>query len=288
MRYRLSAVASLSDSEQLHSLLQVTAPREWAVVAAVLVLVSGVALWGVFGSMEQAVFVDCLVVRPGVRHAVVSGVTGTVTSVSASAGDAVGSGDVLARVRQPEVERDLRIAEARLDRLELEFAAVGGQAVPPRLAAAREEVADLRAALEAGGVVAAPRAGEVESLSLVAGGAVAADVEVGQLRAGPDAPLEVVAFVPASAAVEEGQTAWVSPSGGGAAVAAGVGTLDGALPAAPAWLVRLGAAGDAGSGRLVRFALDAEAAGLGPGACSARVVTDRHAPILLLAPSGGD
>ena len=128
MRYRLSAVAAMSDREQLHTLLQVTAPREWAVVAAVLVLVSAVAVWGVLGTVERAVFADCLVLRPGVRHMVLSGLAGTVTDVLAAPGDTVAAGDVLARVRQPEVERELRIAEARLERLEREPRAAGGAA----------------------------------------------------------------------------------------------------------------------------------------------------------------
>ena len=289
MKFRLSAVASMSDSERLHSLLQVTAPREWAVVTAVFVLVAGVAAWGVLGTVERAVFADCVVVRPGARNTVVSGVAGTVTDVLVSPGDAVAAGDVLARVRQPAVERDLRIAEARLDRLELEFAAIGGVTVPPSLVAARDGVADLRAALDAGGIVTTPWAGEVEFASLTPGGAVAAGAEVAQVRTGPDAPLEVLAFVPASAAVEEGQAASVRPSNGGsAAFDARVGRPGDVVPAAPGWLANLGAGPTAESGRLLRLAVDAEAAGLAPGGCQARVVTARHAPVLLLAPAGID
>ena len=291
MRYRLSAVAAMSDREQLHTLLQVTAPREWAVVAAVLVLVCAVAAWGVLGTVERAVFADCLVVRPGVRHMVLSGLAGTVTDVLVAPGDTVAAGDVLARIRQPEVERELRIAEARLERLERGFPAAGGAAVPPALAAARDAVADLRTALDAGGVVTTPWAGELEFSGLAAGAALVADAEVAQVRAGPGAPLEVLAFVPASAsaAVEEGQAARVRPIGDGAVTAgARVARRGEVVPAAPAWLVNLGAAAAAGPGRLLQFALDADA-GAGspaPGGCSVRVVTARHAPLLLLAPPG--
>ena len=293
MRFRLSAVAAMSDREQLHTLLQVTAPREWAVVAAVFVLVSAVAAWGVLGTVERALFADCLVLRPGVRNMVVSGVAGTVTDVLVSSGAAVAAGDVLARVRQPDVERDLRIAEARLDRLEIEFAAAGGGAVPPSLAAARDAVADLRTALDAGGVVTTPWAGELEFSSLVPGGALAADSEVAQVRAGPDAPLEVLAFVTAfgSDAVEEGQAAQVrSADDGSVTVGARVERPGDVVPAAPAWLVNLGAEAAAESGRLLRFApdLDAGGGGLAPGGCSVRVVTARHAPVLLLAAPGTD
>ena len=287
MRYRLSAVAMMSDREQLHTLLQVTAPREWAVVAAVLVLVSAVAAWGVFGTVERALFADCLVLRPGVRHMVVAGVAGTVTEVLAAPGDAVAAGDVLARVRQPDVERGLRIAEARLERIELDFPAVGSAAVPPQLAAARDAVADLRTALDAGGVVTTPWAGELEFSSLVPGVALAAGAEVAQVRAGPGAPLEVLAFVPASAsaAVEEGQAAQVRPAGGGSVTAgARVARRGDVAPAVPAWLINLGAGAAAESGRLLRLALDAADASPAPGGCSVRVVTARHAPLLLLAP----
>ena len=289
MRFRLSAVVMMSDREQLHTLLQVTAPREWAIVAAVLVLVSAVAAWGVFGTVERAVFADCLVLRPGVRHMVVAGVAGTVTEVLAAPGDAVAAGDVLARVRQPDVERDLRIAEARLERIARDFPAAGGAAVPPQLAAARDAVADLRTALDAGGVVTTPWAGELEFSSLVPGRALAADAEVAQVRAGPGAPLEVLAFVPASAAVEEGQAARVLAAGDAPVTAdARVARRGGVVPAVPAWLVNLGAGAAAESGRLLQLALDAGAASPAPGACSVRVVTARHAPLLLLAPPVAD
>ena len=287
MRFRLSAVAAMSDREQLHSLLQVTAPREWAVVTAVLVLVSGVAAWGVLGTVERAVFADCVVLRPGVRHMVVSGVAGTVTDVPVPPGDVVSAGDVLARVRQPDVERDLRIAEARLDRLELEFEAIGGRTVPPSLSAARDAVADLRAALDAGGVVTTPWAGELETSSLAPGGAVAAGSEVAQVRAGPDGPLEVLAFVSASAsaAIEEGQTARVrAADGGSGSVGARVERPGDVVPAVPAWLANLGVGPAAGPGRLLRFALDAGAESPAAGRCTVRVVTARHAPVMLLAP----
>ena len=290
MRFRLSAVAMMSDREQLHTLLQVTAPREWAVVSAVLVLVSAVAAWGVLGTVERVLFADCLVLRPGVRHMVISGVAGTVTEVLASPGDAVAAGDVLARVRQPDVERDLRIAEARLQRIETEFPPAADGAVPAQLAAARDAVADLRTALDAGGVVTTPWVGELEFSRLVPGGALAADSEVAQIRSGTDTPLEVLAFVPASAsaAVEEGQTARVHSTGDGSAtVGARVGRPGAVVPAVPTWLVNLGA-GRAESGRLLRFALDAGGASPTPGGCSVRVVTARHAPLLLLAPPVAD
>ncbi len=291
MRFRLTAIAALSEREQLHSLLQVTAPREWVVLTAVLVLVAGVAGWGVLGTVERAIFADCVVVRPGVRHTVVSGVTGTVTDVLVAPGDAVDAGDVLARVRQPDVERDLRIAEARLERLELEFEVIGGRAAPPSLSAARDAVADLRAALDVGGVVTTPWAGELEFSSLISGGALAADSAVAQVRAGPDAPVEVLAFVPASAsaAVEEGQVARVRSTGGGSvAVGARVERPGDLLPAVPAWLANLGAGPDGESGRVLRFALDAGAESPAPGGCRVRVVTARHAPVWLLAPPGTD
>ena len=291
MRFRLKAVAVMSDREQLHTLLQVTAPREWAVVTAVLVLVSAVAAWGVLGTVERVLFADCLVLRPGVRHMVISGVAGTVTEVLVSPGDAVAAGDVLARVRQPDVERDLRIAEARLRRIETEFPPAADGAVPAPLADARDAVADLRTALDVGGVVTTPWVGELEFSRLVPGGALAADSEVAQIRSGPDAPLEVLAFVPASAsaAVEEGQTARVRSTGDGSAtVGARVGTAGDVVPAVPTWLVNLGAGAAAESGRLLRFAPDAGGAVPPPGGCSVRVVTARHAPLLLLAPPVAD
>ncbi len=279
----------MSDSERLHSLLQVTAPREWAVLAAVFALVSALGLWGVFGTVERLVSADCLVAPPGVRHAVVSPAAGAVTAVEASAGDVVDRGGVLARIGLPAVERDLRIAESRLESLELQVEAAGGGGPTPRLDELRERAAELRSTVEAGGVIGSPVSGVLEVLRLAEGSPVAEGGAVGWVRAPSPGPSEVFAFVPEADAPDGGEPAWVGPASGGRALPAVVREPAAAAPAPPAWLVDLGLLRDpaSGPGRLVSLA---PAAGPPPpsGPCRARIVAGTHAPILLLAPSGAD
>lgn len=286
MRYRLSAVASMSDNERLHSLLQVTAPREWAVLAAVAALISALVLWGVFGTLEDVVDAPCAVVPPGVRHAVVSPAAGAVRTVGAVPGDPVDQGAVLARIGLPAAERELRIEESRLESIELQAETAGSRAATPRLDALRERVDLLRAEVAAGGVIGSPIAGVLEVLRLGEGSPVADGQAVGWVRAPDPGPPAVLAFVPEDDSPAGGEPARVSSASGGRAVPA---VVRGPVPAAsapPAWLVDLGLLGDsaAGPGRLV--ALDPADEVPPSGACRARIVVGTHAPILLLSPAG--
>ena len=289
MLFRLRAASALSDPERLHTLLQVTSPREWILVAVTGVFFLMVLLWAVFGSIERTASLPCLVVPSGARHTVVSGVTGTVVEAVAAVGDRLEAGAALARLRQPEIDRELAIARARVARLASESAdgAAGGGA----LTAARAVVRDLEEVVAAGGVVTTPWAGVVEYLAFIEGDAVASGEPVAQVVAGSDDSFDVVAFghPDASRAVESGHPGFVRGAAGAIVHEASVAGAGPVLPAPPAWLRRLGldaAASLSGPGRLISFSPEGAPFSLPPGPCNVLVVTDEHAPIRLLLPSG--
>ena len=289
MLFRLRAASALSDPERLHTVLQVTSPREWILVAASGVFFLAVLLWAVFGSIERTASLPCLVVPSGARYAVVSGVTGTVVDAAAAVGDRIEAGAVLARLRQPEIDRELAIARARAARLASESAAGGSGG--GTLAAARAAVRDLEEVAAAGGVVTTPWAGVVEYLAFVEGDALASGEPVAQVVAGPGGSFDVVAFgrPDASRGVEPGHPAFVRASAGGVVHEASVAGAGSVLAAPPAWLGRLGldaAASLSGPGRLISFSPEGATFPFPPGACNVLVVTGEHAPIRLLLPSG--
>ena len=284
--YREQAIVSQGKTERLDVLLQVTAPHEWAILAGLALVLLGVGAWSVFGSIERRLTTECLLVRPGDRHAVLAELSGTVADVLVDTGDAVQSGQAVARVRRPELRRSIRIARARIDALETRPAG-------EQLRAAREELADLEMIEEIGDVIVSPYTGEVTALALTPGQPVAAGAEVARIRTGPAGRMEAVAFVgPADGAqVAVGMAAQVlvpAPAGRGVSVLqADVMGVSARPTTAPAWFAGLGfPAPD--HGHLVRLSLRSEPdRTLADGApCRIDVVTLRQAPIRFMAGAG--
>ena len=286
--FREEAIASHGKTERLDVLPQVTAPHEWAVLAGLTLVLLGVGAWSVFGTIERRLTAECLLVRPGDRRAVLAELSGTVAEVLVSTGDAVRSGQAVARVRRPELRRSIRIARARIDALD---ARAAGER--ERLRGARAELADLEMTEAVGDVIVSPWAGTVTTLALTPGQPVAAGAVVAWVRTGTADGMEAVAFIaPAQAAgVAAGLTARVlvpAPDGRRPSVLAADLREVAARPAAsPGWLAAFGLAAPDG-GHLVRLSLrsapDRTLADGDP--CRLDVVTRRQAPIRFLARVG--
>ena len=292
--YREEAVVHRWKAESLDDLLRVTAPHEWAIVAALAAVLLGVVAWGLLGSVERTLSADCVLARPGERRATVAGVSGTVVDVLVRARDTVEPGQAIARVRLPEVDRQARIARARVDVLEAQLAGAPGPG--SRLRAARAELRELNAAAEAGGLIVSPHAGEVTALDIVPGQAVAAGTQVAEVRTGGDHRLQAVALVdPASARrLDAGMAARVLvPADVGRGETrvwdAGVGEVSSRPVAATGWLARLGLPLHA-RGHLIRLDFEPPPAlGTMEGQpCRLQVVMQRHPPVSLLLPVGSD
>ena len=286
--FREEAIASYGKTERLDVLPQVTAPHEWVVLAGLTLVLLGAGAWSVFGSIERRLTAECLLVRPGDRRAVLAELSGTIAEVLVDAGDTVRSGQAVARVLRPELRRSMRMARARIAALE---AGSAGE----RLRAARAELAELELVEAVGDVIVSPHAGEVTTLSLAPGQAVAAGTEVARVRAGSAAGMEAVAFIaPAQAAqLSAGMKARVlasGPDGGRPSVLEADLREVSARPApAPGWFA--GFAFPAPDlGHLVRLSLrsapDRTVADGEP--CRVDVVTRRQAPIRFLARAGSD
>ena len=284
--FREQAIESQGKTERLDVLLQVTAPHEWVIVAGLALVLLGAGAWSMFGSIESRLTTECLLVRPGDRRAVLAELSGTVAEVLVDTGDAVRSGQAIARVRRPELRRSIRVARARVAALETQ---------PPgdRLRTTRAELADLEMIEAVGDVIVSPFAGEVTALAMTPGEPVAAGAEVARIRMGSAGSLEAVAFVaPAQAAqLAAGMAARVlaaTPDGRGMSVLeADLLEISARPTAAPGWFAGLGfPAPD--RGHLVRLPLrSAPERALADGApCQLDVVTGRWAPIRFLARAG--
>lgn len=293
--FREEAVARLSRPEPLDHRLQVTAPREWMVLAGVGLSLLALLVWGVWGSVERSLAVDAVLVRPGERAAVTSPVSGDVVEILAEIGDTVDAGQAIARVRPAEARREARIARSIVDAAEEGLRRAGDAAALQEalLAAARDELAAIE--LRAGESIVAPRAGRLVAHRLVPGRPVRAGETVARVLGRSDAPWQALAFVsPADAGrlaggmeAEVRVTLPARPPGPDA-LEARVLEVSARPAAAPAWLADLGLAAPPAPAHLLRLVLrDPPRLPLADGAgARARIVLGRRSLAALLLAGG--
>jgi HlyD family secretion protein len=144
--FRKVALERLSSPEQLDQLLHVTAPRSWLALAAIGLLLAGVMVWSVLGSVPTTAQGQGILIRQGGVSDLVSTADGPVREVLVAVGDEVERGQVVARLAQDELERQIREAEARLADLRSEQRDLEGYSVEQRRLG-RRSVAQERANL---------------------------------------------------------------------------------------------------------------------------------------------
>ena len=285
--FRERAFARRGQTEPLDGLLRVTAPHEWVVLTGLALALLGFVAWGVFGSVERSVSAECLLVRPGERYAVLSDVTGYIAAVLINVGDRVEAAEPIARVRLTGLERQVRMARARVKLLEAE-----GQAGKPdddALALARDELLELEAMQTSGEHIVSPYAGTVAWHSMTVGQGVTVGTEVAGLYDGVDRGLQAVAFFPPESAqrIAPGMEAGVLAAGlsHGRTLEAEVIEVPGSLAAPPGWLAALGFDSSVHS-HIVWTALQEEPEALpSDGApCRLRIILARERPVRLLGP----
>ena len=295
--FREEAVARLSRPEPLDHRLQVTAPREWMVLAGVGLSLLASLVWAVSGSVERSLAVEAVLVRPGERAAVTSPVSGDVVGILAEIGDTVEAGQAIARVRPAEARREARIARSIVDAAEEGVRRAGGAGAAALqealLAAARNELAAIE--IRAGESIVAPRAGRLVAHRLVPGRPVRAGETVARVLGRSDDAWQALAFVsPADAgrlaAGMEAEVRVTRPARppGPDALEARVLEVSARPAATPAWLADLGLAAPPAPAHLLRLVLrDPPRLPLADGAgARARIVLGRRSLAALLLAGG--
>jgi len=291
--FRERALIRRAQPEPLDDLLRVTAPHEWVLLAGIAAALAAAVAWSAFAGVERTVTHGGTLVRPGVRHTLAAAASGVVTEVAAEVGDRVEAGQAIARLRLPELDWRLRLAQARVAALEAGAGArADGTADDPpagawreaALASARAELVELAALGAAGAEVVSPHGGEVSASSLVAGRAVTAGEAVAEIRAGARRVPEAIAFVPPGEAhIEVGMAARVTvPHRTGSRVyPAAVTAVSAAQPLPRPETV-------SGAGRMVRLALaGGEDLQVPDGApCRVEIILGRTTPLGLLVAAG--
>lgn len=123
--FRKRALEHISSPEQLDQLLRVTRRRNWIplfVVAAISVLVG---IWSATGRISVTVQGDGILIFPSQIVALESSASGQVVEVLVTDGSEVAEGDVVARIAQPDLRRELEQEEQRLAELRLRESELG-------------------------------------------------------------------------------------------------------------------------------------------------------------------
>ena len=124
-QFRENAIIRNANPEPLDDRAQLTAPREWAVVACLGLAMAALVAWGVLGNVERTLRSDGVLVLSGERHTVLSSTAGLVTDVLVQEGERVVAGQPVAVIAPSHAERLARVAAAYARALRDELAALG-------------------------------------------------------------------------------------------------------------------------------------------------------------------
>jgi HlyD family secretion protein len=121
MIFRKVALERLSSPEQLDQLLQVTNPRGWLALGALGALLLASLTWAVFGSIPTEAAGEGILLRQGGVTSLVAAEQGQVEEVLVSVGDVIAKGQVVARVRQQELLRQIQDSRDKLASVRAEY-----------------------------------------------------------------------------------------------------------------------------------------------------------------------
>lgn len=121
MIFRKVALERLSSPEQLDQLLQVTNPRGWLALGALGALLLASMTWAVFGSIPTEAGGEGILLRQGGVTSLVAAEQGQVEELLVSVGDVIAKGQVVARVRQQELLRQIQDSRDRLADVRSEY-----------------------------------------------------------------------------------------------------------------------------------------------------------------------
>ena len=285
--YRQEAFSRRGEREPTDGLLRVTAPHEWAMLLGLVVAIFALIIWGTFGQVERGLSTECLMVYPGERYMIIAESEGNVAEVMAQVGAMVEVGQPLARLRSSELDRQVRLAQSKVDLLEGRSDSDDSD----ELALARNDLLELMALQSTGQLVISNSAGELMSHQLSLGRALHPGDEVAVIRFENIGPIQAVTRVSADDArrLEPGLDARIM-------VASGTPRTEKVLDAEllsiselpvepPTWLSALGLVEQA-NGHVVVLAFrelpqDRVVDGT---PCSARIVYERGSPFSVVIP----
>jgi HlyD family secretion protein len=121
MIFRKVALERLSSPEQLDQLMQVTSPRGWLALGAFGALLLTALGWSVLGSIPTDATGEGILLRQGGVSSLVAAEAGQVEELLVAVGDVIAKGQVVARVRQEELLRQIQDSRDKLAGVRSEY-----------------------------------------------------------------------------------------------------------------------------------------------------------------------
>lgn len=121
MIFRKVALERLSSPEQLDQLMQVTEPKGWLALGALGLLLLTSVGWGVFGSIPTEARGEGILLRQGGVSSLVAAEDGQVEEILVAVGDVIEKGQVVARIRQEELLRQIQDSRDKLAAVRSEY-----------------------------------------------------------------------------------------------------------------------------------------------------------------------
>ncbi len=122
--FRKVALERLSSPEQLDQLMQVTNPQGWLALAGLAALLVAGLLWGIFGAVPTEAAGEGILLRKGGVSDLVSAGAGQVEEVLVSVGDVIEKGQVVAKIHQELLLRQINDSRAKEADLRTEYQAM--------------------------------------------------------------------------------------------------------------------------------------------------------------------
>jgi len=192
--FRLDALASRNQRQQLDHLLRITAPHERIALLAVGVILLGLVGWAFLGSVRMGVAADGVLIQPGNRYEVVSVESGHLLDYLVAPGDLVEAGDPIARQSVPELDREVADLGARIALMESEIVdgGEGEGGLRSLLTLARISLLQAQTRRATRAMLVSQIDGEVMSLRSTRGAYLPMDEPVAQIRSPGESSLEAV------------------------------------------------------------------------------------------------
>jgi len=118
--FRKVSLERMSSPEQLDQMMQVTTPKGWVVLLALIILVVFAIFWGIFGSISTKVTGMGILIKRGGVFNIGTDSHGQVLDLKFTVGETVHKGDLVAIVDQPDLSDQLVAAEIELKEMNVQ------------------------------------------------------------------------------------------------------------------------------------------------------------------------
>ncbi|MCP4252226.1 MAG: NHLP bacteriocin system secretion protein [Candidatus Scalindua sp.] len=118
--FRKVSLERMSSPEQLDQMMQVTTPKGWVVLLALIILVVFAIFWGIFGSISTKVTGMGILIKRGGVFNIGTDSHGLVLDLKFAVGETVHKGDLVAIVDQPDLSDQLESAKVDLQELNVQ------------------------------------------------------------------------------------------------------------------------------------------------------------------------